>query len=207
MTKAQPCTYATHGANTGRSPSPSPFMVVPIKVIQLNTSRNVMKNAVLSAVLPVFFFFFVLFLFFWFEPPLLAKSALLNHVTNANTGWANVATTCDPYCAIWSVMMVNKSSSSVISGTHISVKRFRSAGESSFLPKSPPGFIVAKIRKSGWATISSTTSPPFSANVKVRPGSNTLFNRNKSVSLDPTRNCIQTYNKKIKIHVRIHSTT
>jgi hypothetical protein len=46
-------------------------------------------------------------------------------------------------------------------GTQISVKRLRSAGDSSFLPKSPPGFMVARMRKSGCARSSDVTAPAF----------------------------------------------
>lgn len=57
-----------------------------------------------------------------------------------------------------------------------------SAGLSSFLPKSPPGFIVASTKNPGAPTTSSAPAPPFSASVRLRPGSSTLragqcFNR------------------------------
>ena len=40
-----------------------------------------------------------------------------------------------------------------VDGTHISVKRLRNAGDSSRLPKSPPGFIVATIWNISCATM------------------------------------------------------
>ena len=60
-------------------------------------------------------------------------------------------------------------------GIHISVNLDRSAGLNSLLPKSPPGFIVAKNLKLGWATIFSEESPPFSASVISLPDSRALF--------------------------------
>ena len=70
--------------------------------------------------------------------------------------------------------MASSSSLSSSAGTHTTVKRLVSAGDSSFLPKSPPGFMVATSRKLGAAVMTSAPSPPRSASVRVRLGSRTL---------------------------------
>ena len=69
-------------------------------------------------------------------------------------------------------------------GIHISVKRDRRAGLNSRLPKSPPGFIVARNLKFLCAVIFSDEAvrPPFSARVISRPDSSTLFNRSITAS-------------------------
>ena len=79
-------------------------------------------------------------------------------------------------------MIARRSPSSSISGTHISVNLFRRAGDNSFFPKSPPGFIVANIRKVSAPTTTSAPFPPFSASVIVRPGSSTLLRRSSTAS-------------------------
>ncbi|KAH8653670.1 hypothetical protein BX600DRAFT_471385 [Xylariales sp. PMI_506] len=66
-------------------------------------------------------------------------------------------------------------------GTQISVKRFLNAGESSFLPKSPPGFIVAKNSKPSCA-LTKELSMPFSARRSVRDGSSTEFSLSSTES-------------------------
>ena len=67
-------------------------------------------------------------------------------------------------------------------GIHISVNLDRSAGLNSLLPKSPPGFMVAKNLKLGCATIFSEKSPPFSASVISLPDSKTLFSLSMTAS-------------------------
>jgi hypothetical protein len=42
-----------------------------------------------------------------------------------------------------------------VTGIHIAVNRFHIADESSFFPKSPPGFIVANTRNPGAAVMNS----------------------------------------------------
>ena len=54
------------------------------------------------------------------------------------------------------------------------MKRFMRAGESSFLPKSPPGFIVPIIWKFSCPTTTSTDLLLFSARVTVFDCSRTL---------------------------------
>lgn len=45
---------------------------------------------------------------------------------------------------------------------------------STFPQAHPPGFMVATMRKAGCATTISAPAPPFSASVRLRPGSSTL---------------------------------
>ena len=66
--------------------------------------------------------------------------------------------------------------------TQISVKRLRSAALSSFFPKSPPGFIVARRRNAGAAVMLSMQSPPFSGTVIWRSFSRTEFMRSSTAS-------------------------
>ena len=61
---------------------------------------------------------------------------------------------------------VSPSDSKETDSIQISVNRLRSAADSSFLPKSFPGFIVHNNRKSGAAT--TVSSPGFSASVMAR---------------------------------------
>ena len=75
-----------------------------------------------------------------------------------------------------------RSSRELHAGAQSSVKRDRSAGDSSRLPWSPPGFIVASSRNAGCAVTTSSASPPFSASAIVRAGSRTLFNRSNTAS-------------------------
>ncbi len=67
-------------------------------------------------------------------------------------------------------------------GHQISVKRLRSAAESSFLPKSPPGFMVEKMRKLGWATSREELDEAFPATSRVRSSSRTLLRRSRTES-------------------------
>lgn len=73
-------------------------------------------------------------------------------------------------------IMATKSSLSVQASHQISVKRFLKAGDNSFFPKSPLGFMVPIKRKLSCAVINSEFSEllmsvPFSAISKVRSGS------------------------------------
>ena len=74
---------------------------------------------------------------------------------------------------------------SVIGGHQISVKRFLNAGDNSFLPKSPPGFMVAKYLNESLAIIKgsvSSSSLAFSANNNVLSYSSTEFNLSRTES-------------------------
>ncbi|RNA40261.1 hypothetical protein BpHYR1_007852 [Brachionus plicatilis] len=66
-------------------------------------------------------------------------------------------------------------------GHQISVKRFLSAADSSFLPKSPDGFMVADKRKFSSARIL-WLSVMFSASSSVFSSSSTEFNRSRTES-------------------------
>ncbi len=79
-------------------------------------------------------------------------------------------------------MIRTNSSLSPTAGTHISVNRFRIAGDNSFFPKSPPGFIVAMIRNDSAAVNSSIDWLPFSARTNKRWGSKTLFSLSNTAS-------------------------
>ena len=61
--------------------------------------------------------------------------------------------------------------------------RLRNAGESSFLPKSPEGFIVATILNAGWAYILTASWLDFSVTTRVRPSSKTELRRSSTESL------------------------
>lgn len=83
--------------------------------------------------------------------------------------WPHFPITIKIYFVIFRLRYLRKaillsSFESSTGGTHISVNRLRRAGDNSFLPKSPPGFIVPSKKKLGWATIFSSSEPPFSAN-------------------------------------------
>mmetsp|Transcript_110329 Transcript_110329/g.191127 ORF Transcript_110329/g.191127 Transcript_110329/m.191127 type:complete len:453 (+) Transcript_110329:2433-3791(+) len=83
----------------------------------------------------------------------------------------------------FSCRMTRRSSSMPMDeGTKISVIRLRRAGDSSFFPKSPPGFIVAIMRKFSCPVISSILLLPFSGSVRPRLLSNTLFRRSRHAS-------------------------
>mmetsp|Transcript_81177 Transcript_81177/g.263069 ORF Transcript_81177/g.263069 Transcript_81177/m.263069 type:complete len:211 (-) Transcript_81177:1842-2474(-) len=68
--------------------------------------------------------------------------------------------------------------------TQISVKRFLRAGDNSLLPKSPPGFMVAKSLKVSFALTTSKFKlvSGFSANNRNRSGSSTEFNLSSTES-------------------------
>ena len=76
----------------------------------------------------------------------------------------------------------NSSGSSRALGIQHSVNLLRRAGLNSRFPKSSPGFIVAKRRNSGWATISQSSDPPRSESVNVRSGSKTELRRSMTAS-------------------------
>ena len=70
--------------------------------------------------------------------------------------------------------MAASSAALLMGGTQTATKRLASAGDSSRLPKSPPGFMVAASLKPGAGVTLSSVCPPFSARTKLPPGSSTL---------------------------------
>ena len=113
------------------------------------------------------------------EPASEAFAGELYHSQNLTIGFTN---TSNSGTTTRSATIRSRSAQLLIAGTQISVNRLRSAGESSFFPKSPPGFMVAIRRNPSAATISSTFSPDFSASVRVALGSSTEFKRSKTAS-------------------------
>ena len=135
---------------------------------------------------------FCLSVVFWFSS-WLKKSTKARIVSmngcSTSTMWLCVSALTSANCAVArscmrmrSDMICFRSSSPFSDDTQISVKRLRSAALSSFLPKSPPGFIVARMRKLGAAVITSMQSPPFSGTVICRSLSRMLFMRSSTAS-------------------------
>jgi hypothetical protein len=62
-----------------------------------------------------------------------------------------------------------------VTGIHIAVNRFHIAGESSFFPKSPPGFIVANTRNPGAAVMNSD-------DIEIDPSANFIAKLHRSAS-------------------------
>ena len=135
---------------------------------------------------------FCLSVVFWFSSTL--KKSTNSKIVSRNGSSAATMRSCAasstaPNCTearsrmrMRSAMICFRSSSPFSGDTQISVKRLRSAALSSFLPKSPPGFIVARMRNLGCAVYTSMQSPPFSGTVICRSLSRMLFMRSSTAS-------------------------